>query len=217
MWSWPLTCGKGRSRRYPARNITDTNYADDIKPLANTPAQAGSLLHSLEQAPGNIGLYVKANKTEYMCFNHRVNISTLNSGSLKLEDKFTYLGSSVSSTENDINTRLAKTWTAIDRLSVLWKSDLSDRIIFSKQRICSYYCIDATLGYWKSLTVIAQGCFELYWTNLGSNIPQNSSCRATCLLSRTLFKLDEQDMRYTAWRARMNAYVTFSLHTDAQV
>ena len=32
------------------------------------------------------------------------NISTLNGSSLKLADKFTYLGSSVSSTETDINT-----------------------------------------------------------------------------------------------------------------
>ena len=39
--------------------------------------------------------------------------------SLKLEDKFTYLGSSVSSTEKDINTRLTKAWAAIDRLSII--------------------------------------------------------------------------------------------------
>ena len=36
-------------------------------------------------------------------------ISTLNVGSLKVVDKkFTYLGSSISSTENDISMRLAK-------------------------------------------------------------------------------------------------------------
>ena len=58
----------------------------------------------------------------------RGDISTLNSSSLKLVDKFTYLGSSVSSTETDINTQLAKAWTAIDRLSVIWKSDLTDKI-----------------------------------------------------------------------------------------
>ena len=48
--------------------------------------------------------------------------------SLKLVDKFTYLGSSVSSTEKDIDTRLTKTWTAIDKLSVKWKSDLTDKM-----------------------------------------------------------------------------------------
>ena len=43
-------------------------------------------------------------------------------------DKFTYLGSSVSSTENDIDTRLTKAWTAIDRLSIIWKSDLTGKM-----------------------------------------------------------------------------------------
>ena len=52
-------------------------------------------------------------------------ISTLDGTSLKLVDKFTYLGSSVSSTEKDIDTRLTKAWTAINRLSIIWKSDLT--------------------------------------------------------------------------------------------
>ena len=58
----------------------------------------------------------------------KVAITTLNSCALKLVDKFTYLGSSVSSTETDIDTRPAKVWTAIDRLSVVWKSDLTDKM-----------------------------------------------------------------------------------------
>ena len=41
---------------------------------------------------------------------------------------FTYQGSSVSSTEKDIHTRLTKAWTAIDRLSIIWKSDLTDKM-----------------------------------------------------------------------------------------
>ena len=48
--------------------------------------------------------------------------------SLKLEDKFTYLGSSVSSTKKDIDTQLTKAWTAINRLSIIWKSDLTDEM-----------------------------------------------------------------------------------------
>ena len=95
---------------------------------ANTPTQAESLLHSLEWAAGGISLHVNADKTKYMCFNQRGDISTLKRGPLKLVDKFTYQGSSVSSTENDINTRLAKAWTANDRPSVIWKSDLTDKI-----------------------------------------------------------------------------------------
>ena len=51
--------------------------------------------------------------------------------SLKLVDKFTYLGSSVSSTEKNIDTMLTKAWTAINRLSIIWKSDLTDKMKYS--------------------------------------------------------------------------------------
>ena len=63
-----------------------------------------------------------------MCFNQAGDISTQERTSLKLVDKFTYLGSSVSSTEKDIDTRLTKAWTAIDKLSIVWKSDLTDKM-----------------------------------------------------------------------------------------
>ena len=119
---------KKRSRRYPTQTITDADYADDIPLLANTPNQAETLLHSLKRAAASIGLHVNAHKTEFMCFNQAGDISTLDGTSLKLVDKFTYLGSSVSSTEKDIDTRLTKAWTAIDKLSVIWKSDLTDKM-----------------------------------------------------------------------------------------
>ena len=45
---------KERSRRYPAQAITDADYADNITLLANTPAQAETVLHSLERAPAGI-------------------------------------------------------------------------------------------------------------------------------------------------------------------
>ena len=80
------------------------------------------------RAAAGIGLYVNAHKTEYMCFNQTGDISTLDGTPLKLVDKFTYLGSSVESTEKDIETRLTKAWTAINRLSIIWKSDLTDKM-----------------------------------------------------------------------------------------
>ena len=63
-----------------------------------------------------------------MCYNQTGNISTIDGTSLKQVHKFTYLGSSVSSTEKDIDTRLTKAWTAIDSLSIIWKSDLNDKM-----------------------------------------------------------------------------------------
>ena len=119
---------KKRSRRYPATTITDADYADDIAILANTHDQVETLLHSLERAAASIGLYVNAHKTEYMCYNQTGDISTLEGTPLKLVDKFTYLGSSVESTEKDIETRLTKAWTAINRLLIIWKSDLTDKM-----------------------------------------------------------------------------------------
>ena len=61
-------------------------------------------------------------------YNQTGDISRLDGTSLKLVDKFTYLGNSVSSTEKDIDTRLTKAWTAINRLSIIWKSDLTDKM-----------------------------------------------------------------------------------------
>ena len=40
---------------FPTETITNADYADDLALLKNTPAQAESLLHRLEQA-------------EFMCF-----------------------------------------------------------------------------------------------------------------------------------------------------
>ena len=128
IWENGFVLTKERCRRYPAKTITDADYADDIALLANTPNQAETLLHSLERGASGIGLHVNAHKTEFMCFNQKGDISTLDGTSLKLVDKFTYQGSSVSSTEKDIDTRLMKAWTAIDRLTIIWKSNLTDKM-----------------------------------------------------------------------------------------
>ena len=63
-----------------------------------------------------------------MCYNQTGDISTQDGTPLKLVEKFTYLGSSVSSTEKDIGTWLTKAGIAIDRLSIIGKSDLTDKM-----------------------------------------------------------------------------------------
>ena len=70
-------------------------------------------------------------------------ISTLEGTPLKLVDKFTYLGSSVESTEKDIETRLTKAWTAINRLSIIWKSDLNDKMKRSSFQAIWLHYMDA--------------------------------------------------------------------------
>ena len=88
-----------------------------------------------------------------MCFNQTGDISQLDGTSLKLVDRFTYLGSSVSSTEKDINTQLTKAWTAIDKLSIIWESDLTDKTkrSFFQAAVVSillYGCTTWTLTKW---------------------------------------------------------------------
>ena len=65
-------------------------------------------MHILKRDAAVIGLHINAHKTEYMCFNQTGYFSSLNGSSLKIVDKFTSLGSSVSPTETNINSILAR-------------------------------------------------------------------------------------------------------------
>ena len=197
---------KERSRRCPAKTITDADYDDYIALLANTPAQAETLLHSLERATACIGHHVNTHKTEYISFSQTGDISTLNGSPLKLVDMFTYLGSSVSSTETDINPRLAKAWAAIDRLPVIWKSDLDDknkRSFFQAavMLILLYGCTTWTLT--KRMEKKLDGKLHKNAASYIEQVPEATPHKATAYSatyhpSRKLSKLDEPDMRDTA-------------------
>ena len=186
---------KKRSRRYAAKTITDADYADDIAIMANTPNQAETLLQSLEQATACIGLHVNEHKTEFMCFNQTGNISSLDGSSLKLVDKFTYQGSSVSSTKKHIDTRLTKAWAAINRLSIIWTSHLTDKMkrSFFQAAVMSillYGCTTWTLT--KRLekrldgnyTIMLRAILNKFWRQH----PTKTNYTATHLPSRKLSK-----------------------------
>ena len=55
----------------PHKLYRDTDYTDDVELLTNTQSQAESLMHSLEQAAGSIGLHVNPDKTEYKWFHKK--------------------------------------------------------------------------------------------------------------------------------------------------
>ena len=63
-----------------------------------------------------------------MCYNQTGDISTLGGTSLKLVGKFIYLGSSVSLTKKDMDARLTKAWTAFDKLSIIQRFDLTNKM-----------------------------------------------------------------------------------------
>ena len=118
-----LYAGKAKKQEIPCTNDYRQHWWRNTSGKYTCPGRIPAA-YSLEWAAGSKGLHVNTDKTEFMCFNQRGDIFTLNGRWLKLVDKFTYLRSTISSTENDINMRLAKAWIAIDRLLVIWKSDL---------------------------------------------------------------------------------------------
>ena len=61
-----LRADKKRSRMYPSKTITDAENPDDIAILANAPAQAETLLHSLEKKlDGNYTRMLRAISKRY--------------------------------------------------------------------------------------------------------------------------------------------------------
>ena len=70
------------------------------------------------------------------------------------------------STKNDINMRLTKAWTAIDRLSDIWKSDLSDKTKSNFFQAVVVFILVYGCTTWMLINHIerniAQGCYELY-------------------------------------------------------
>ena len=64
----------------------NVDYTDDLVFLANTPAQDKSLLHYPEQAARVISLYLKADKTVFICFKQEGAISSLSDKLLEFVD-----------------------------------------------------------------------------------------------------------------------------------
>ena len=153
---------KERSRRYPVQTITDADYADDTVLLANTPAQAEILLHSLEQVAAGI------------------------------------------------NTQQAKVWAAIDRLSIISKSNLTDKIKRSFFQaavvlILLYRCTTWTLkehierNLDGNYTEILRAILNLFWREHPTKQQMYGQQPPT-----TKIKLDEPDIRDTAGEVRTN-------------
>ena len=107
-----------------------------------------------------------------------------------------------------IDKRLTKAWTTIYRLSIIWKSDLTDEMkrSFFQAPVVSillYRCTTWTLT--KRLEKKLDGNYttklQAILNNPGGNTPQGTNYTATCHPSRKLSKLDEPDMQDTAGEA----------------
>ena len=110
--------------------ITDADYADDLCIISDLLNDATVLLHRIEEAAIKIGLLVNAKKTEFMAFNqaHTGSIKSKTNQDIKAVQEFTYLGSNIASTKRDIEIRLAKAWSALNKLDKIWTSNLSPKL-----------------------------------------------------------------------------------------
>ena len=117
-----------------------------------------------------------------------------------------------SSTEKDTDTRLTKALTAIDRLSIIWKSDLTDKMKrgFFQAAIVSillYGCTTWTLT--KRLKKKLDGNYirmlRAILNKSWRQNPRGTNYTTTCLPSRKLYKLDESDTQDTAGEARTSS------------
>ena len=130
------------------------------------------------------------------CLNLDEAISSLNQKPRKLLDQFTYFTSSISSTESNVNLCIGKSWSVMDMLLTIGKSDLSEKIRWEYAKVVVvslllFGCIIWTLmNFTKSLMGTKQECYMMFWTNSISSTPLNSSSMTTYLPSQKPSKLD---------------------------
>ena len=105
-----------------------------------------------------------AKKTKVMAFNQAIDpiLKTKDGSALEIVQKFTYLGSQVSSSKADIKRRIALAWSAANKLTKIWKSDLSKKFkidIFraTVESVLLYGCETWTLT--KDLERKLNGCY----------------------------------------------------------
>ena len=134
---------------------------------------------------------------EYMCSNQSGDISTPNGCALKLVDKFTHLGSSVSSTETDIDTRLAKAWAA----TIGYRSGLTDKM----KRSFFQTAVVLILIYGSTTWTLTKRMEKKTCRQLNKNATSNTEQvldtaphKTATVRPRKLSRSDEPDMRDTA-------------------
>ena len=101
-----FTLSERLSSRNPAQKLTDVDYAEDLAVTSDNISNAKTLLHQL--AAKDDGLYVNASKTEYISFDQQGTIHTASGETIKAVESFTYLGSEINSTKQDVKICIAK-------------------------------------------------------------------------------------------------------------
>ena len=86
--------------------------------------------NQIEKIANDIELKANTDKTEYMSYNlnNDINMMSRNDHCIKQVNNFKYLGSSIGSTERDIQIRIAQDWSALNSMNTILKSIMSDNL-----------------------------------------------------------------------------------------
>jgi len=114
-----------QSRRNPSLFVTDLDFADDLALFSESIKHAEDLLHSLETAASQVGLYCNEGKTEFLCSSNEMRaLKSLNNVNIKRVNDFKYLGSYINDSEHDFIVRKSLAWKACNKLNKVWQSNL---------------------------------------------------------------------------------------------
>ena len=119
-----FTLRKQLSRRYPSKMLTDGDFANDLALLLDKIGKAEKLLKILEIAAASAGLYMNTTKIKLIAVNAEGTITAQNGYDLEQVKDFNYLGSKIISSENDIQVGIGSAWSALNKLTPIWKSTL---------------------------------------------------------------------------------------------
>ena len=119
-----FTLRKELSRRYPSKMLTDGDFANDLALLLDKIGKAEKLLKILEIAAASAGLYMNTTKIKLIAVNTEGTITAQNGYDLEQVKDFNYLGSKIISSENDIQVGIGSAWSALNKLTPIWKSTL---------------------------------------------------------------------------------------------
>ena len=119
-----------RSRRHQPIIITDTDFADDIALISKEIEQAQEMLTRVEHEASKVGLHLNAKKTELMKFNlpGSAGVHASDGSLIKETENFKYLGGWLGSSKKDFEIRKALAWSACNKLTLIWKSNVSRKI-----------------------------------------------------------------------------------------
>ena len=113
--------------------LSDLEFADDIAAITNTIKDNTVLCQNIADAAAKCGLLFNIKNTQYMTFGIpgpriRADAVIVNNKPLDEVREFKYLGSYMSSTDQDIKAKKGLAWAAMNSLDIFWKSDMSRKL-----------------------------------------------------------------------------------------